>query len=138
MTAFAKGSHQIDTPHVQEAMRDSQFKLNSRRIPGKNLIMGSVAATLLLVGIAAWWLHDQPQALIQQGHNDLAPHAVAAPQNNQLTLPSGTATNLTTAPEAASLVAAAPSASNNTKTVESTLLKLRLDSNLTPMSPIQR
>lgn len=55
LAAFVEDTHNIEARHVQAAMRDSEIK-PARTLPGKKLLMGGVAASLLLSGLAGWWM----------------------------------------------------------------------------------
>ncbi|HEU0219878.1 MAG TPA: AAA family ATPase [Gallionella sp.] len=96
LAAFVEDTHNIEARHVQAAMRDSELK-PTRSMPDKKLLMGSAAAVLLLIGLAAWWMLDKPQASLQlaQANHTSAPPApaIAVPQNNPLTQPIGVKTN---------------------------------------------
>ena len=146
LAAFVEDTHNIEARHVQAAMRDSELK-PARLMPGKKLVMGSVAATLLLTGLIAWWMLDKPQAPLQQtqaSHTPAPPApAIAAQQNNPLTQPTGVETKQATAsvaptlsspkpeqgPAAANTAATIPLASiasSNPATGKSSLLEQRL------------
>ncbi|HYR05537.1 MAG TPA: AAA family ATPase [Gallionella sp.] len=65
LAAFVEDTHNIETHHVQAAMRDSELK-PARSLPDKKLLMAGAAGALLLTGLAAWWLLDKPPVLLQQ------------------------------------------------------------------------
>jgi type II secretory pathway predicted ATPase ExeA len=55
LAAFVEDTHDIEARHVQAAMRDSEIK-PVRPLPDKKILMGGVAAAMLLSGLAGWWL----------------------------------------------------------------------------------
>ena len=59
LAAFVEDTHNIETRHVQAAMRDSELNITSPLSGKKNLLLGSTAATVLLFGWAAWWMLGQ-------------------------------------------------------------------------------
>jgi len=112
LSAFVEDTHNIEARHVQAAMRDSELK-PTRPMPGKKLVMGSVAAALLLTGLIAWWTMDKPQAPLQQAQaNYTSPPppapAIALQQNIPPTQATGVETNPATAPAAPTLPSPAP------------------------------
>ena len=66
LAAFVEDTHNIEARHVQAAMRDSELS-SATTLPGKKLLLGSAVAALLLFGLAAWWMLDNPQTSLRQG-----------------------------------------------------------------------
>jgi type II secretory pathway predicted ATPase ExeA len=120
LAAFVEDTHNIEPRHVQAAMRDSELhpsrklrialpsiklpsiQLPSITLPPTGMLAGGAVAALLLLGLAAWWTTDEPQAPTQQAQLDepampiaAAPEPVAPPPPPQAT-------------EQADIVAAAP------------------------------
>ena len=65
LAAFVEDIHDIETRHVQAAMRDSELG-SARKLPDKNLLLGSATAALLLIGLSAWWMLNKPQTPLRQ------------------------------------------------------------------------
>jgi MSHA biogenesis protein MshM len=64
LAAFVEDTHNIETHHVQAAMRDSELKVTPA-LPDKKLLLGGAAAALLLIGFT-WWMLVKPQTPPQQ------------------------------------------------------------------------
>ncbi|MGA8862871.1 MAG: AAA family ATPase [Gallionella sp.] len=150
LAAFAEGTHKIEARHVQKAMHDNKFKPPSRSMPGKKLLIASVAAALLLIGPTAWRAYDKSQVFQQHKGGDPSPpppptHANATQQTTPFAQPTNIATNPAIAPPAPAVSGPTPKSDNgttrvvamasttliDTPPVESGRLKLRLDMNLT-------
>jgi MSHA biogenesis protein MshM len=69
LAAFVEDTHNIETRHVQAAMRDSELKPARRTLPDRKILAGSAVAALLVTGLAAWWLLDKPQTPLRQSQN---------------------------------------------------------------------
>ena len=65
LAAFVEDTYYIKPQHVQAAIRDSELSPASS-LPRKELLMGGVAAALVLIGAMAWWMLDKPQVPLQQ------------------------------------------------------------------------
>ena len=65
LAAFVEDTHNIEARHVQAAMRDSELKPERSLLANKLLIGGAVIA-LVAIGLAAWWVLDNPQTPIRQ------------------------------------------------------------------------
>jgi MSHA biogenesis protein MshM len=81
LAAFVDDTYYIKPQHVQAAMRDSELDPAGAR-PFKKLLWGGAVA-LLLLGLAAWWIFDKPQFLLDQAqlsaqHKPQTPATVAA------------------------------------------------------------
>jgi MSHA biogenesis protein MshM len=74
LAAFVDDTHNIETHHVQAAMRDSELS-PAQKLPGKKLLLGSALTALLLIGLTAWWMLNKPQTSPQ----GKPPATVAAP-----------------------------------------------------------
>jgi MSHA biogenesis protein MshM len=77
LAAFVEDTHDIEARHVQAAMRDSELG-SARKFPDKKLLLGSAAATLLLIGLSAWWMLNKPQTPLRQSQYK-PPNTAAAP-----------------------------------------------------------
>ncbi|WP_269533637.1 ExeA family protein [Chitinimonas sp. BJYL2] len=61
IASFAAGRHQVDTAETKAAIRDSGFRKQSKRLPTRMLVGGSLLVAGLLLGAgASRWLPDQP------------------------------------------------------------------------------
>jgi MSHA biogenesis protein MshM len=81
LAAFVDDTYYIKPQHVQAALRDSELGPAAPR-PLNKLLLGGAAA-LLLSGLAAWWIIDKPQILLDQAelsaqHKPQTPATVAA------------------------------------------------------------
>ena len=65
LAAFVEDTHNIETRHVEAAMRDSELS-PARKLPDKKLLWGSAIAAMLLIGLTAWWMLDKPRTSLQQ------------------------------------------------------------------------
>jgi len=87
LAAFVEDTHDIEARHVQAAMRDSELG-SARKLPDKNLLLGSATAALLLIGLSAWWILDKPQTPLRQTQDKPTPAtapAVHAPEAQPIT-----------------------------------------------------
>jgi MSHA biogenesis protein MshM len=64
LAAFVDDTHNIETRHVQAAMRDSELN-TAPKWSGNKLLWGSAAAALLLFGMAAWLMLHKQQIPVQ-------------------------------------------------------------------------
>ncbi len=71
LAAFVEDTHNIETRHVQAAIRDSELQ-PARTLPDKRLLAGGAVAALLLAGLVAWWMLDEPQTPPPQARNAAA------------------------------------------------------------------
>ncbi|MDP2760275.1 MAG: AAA family ATPase [Sideroxyarcus sp.] len=80
LAAFVDDTHNIETRHVEAAMRDSELR-PTRSLPDKKIMAGGALATLLLAGMVTWWALGQKTADIGQKAESNAPSqpAPAAP-----------------------------------------------------------
>ncbi|OFZ66665.1 MAG: hypothetical protein A2V79_05825 [Betaproteobacteria bacterium RBG_16_56_24] len=60
LAAFVEDTHNIETRHVQAAMRDSELK-PVRSLPVKKLLLATALAILLIAGLSVWLMADKPQ-----------------------------------------------------------------------------
>ena len=78
LAAFVEDTYYIKPQHVQAALRDSELS-PVRFLTGNKLMMGGVAAALVLIGSVAWfaWDRDQESGIRDQGTvSDSAPPVV--------------------------------------------------------------
>jgi hypothetical protein len=61
LAAFVEDTHNIETRHVEAAMRDCEIK-PPRHVFGKQMVIGSSLMVVLLSGLVAWWMLYKPQA----------------------------------------------------------------------------
>jgi type II secretory pathway predicted ATPase ExeA len=80
LAAFVDDTHNIETRHVEAAMRDSELR-PTRSLPDKKIMAGGALATLLMAGLVTWWTLGQKTADIGQKAESNAPSqpASAAP-----------------------------------------------------------
>jgi len=76
LAAFVEDTHGVEARHVQAAMRDSELG-SSRALPDNKLLWGSAAATLLVIGLIAWWTLDKPQPSLGLTPNSMPALATA-------------------------------------------------------------
>jgi MSHA biogenesis protein MshM len=62
LAAFVDDTYYIKPEHVQAALRDSELNPSASRFGNMKLLLGSAAAAVLLLGLAAWWLFAKPPA----------------------------------------------------------------------------
>jgi MSHA biogenesis protein MshM len=74
LAAFVEDTHNIEAHHVEAAMRDSELSF-ARKSPDKKLLWGSAIASVLLIGLTAWWTLDKSQTATAPA----APVPAAAP-----------------------------------------------------------
>ena len=86
LAAFVEDTHNIETHHVEAAMRDSELSF-ARKSPDKKLMWGSAITAVLLIGLTAWWALDKPQTSLQQS----APEQSRGAQGKSPTLATATA-----------------------------------------------
>jgi type II secretory pathway predicted ATPase ExeA len=79
LAAFVEDTHDIEVRHVQAAMRDSELNTNAT-LPDRKLLLGGAATALLLLGLAAWWMLDKPQASLRQSAPEQSRGAPDKPQ----------------------------------------------------------
>ncbi len=65
LAAFVDDTYYIKPEHVQAALRDSELTPSTSRF-GNKLLLGSAAAAVLLLGLAAWRILEKPQPAVQQ------------------------------------------------------------------------
>jgi MSHA biogenesis protein MshM len=77
LAAFVDDTHNIETRHVQAAMRDSELN-TAPKLSGNKLLWGGAVAALLLFGMGTWWMSHKPQKTVQTSQDkplaqDLSP-----------------------------------------------------------------
>jgi MSHA biogenesis protein MshM len=133
LAAFVEDTHNIETRHVQAAMRDSELN-STRKLPDKKILLGSAVAALLMIGLTAWWMLNKPQTPPRQTQaypsnqdnsstlvkpatpaapSPEAKPAVAQPDNGLAPVPAAMAKQETTSPAPQPVSNQAPPAGNS-------------------------